>query len=203
MWFSEMLLQDHRADYWSQRFHAKGQNSSGEGSSWGHVALRLQRVLQTLWDVMSNYFQWWANASKFMDPYSEARWGWKLVTHWLEVALLNSEQQITSISMEQEESFMFNFHLAVKWGFSRGCLIDASRAQEALSLQCLWDPSLAMSPTGRSTQPRWDGNFSLKISWKGFFILWDFFSNFMHSIISESLIQYQFICQSPKASLNQ
>ena len=46
--------------------------------------------------------------------------------------------------------------------------MDASRAQEALSLQCLWDPSLAVSPTGRSTQPRWDGNFSLKISWKGF-----------------------------------
>ena len=41
MWFSEMLLQDHRADYWSQWFHAKGQNSSREGSSWGHVALRL------------------------------------------------------------------------------------------------------------------------------------------------------------------
>ena len=74
----------------------------------------------------------------------------------------------TSISMEQEKSFMFNFHLAVKWGFSCGCLIDASRAQEALSLQCLWDPSPAVSPTGRSTQPRWDGNFSLKISWEGF-----------------------------------
>ena len=94
MWFSKMLLQDHRADYWSQWVHAKGQNSSGEGSSWGHVALRLQRVLQTLWDVMSSYFQWWANASKFMDPYSEARWGWKLVIHWLKVELLNSKQHI-------------------------------------------------------------------------------------------------------------
>ena len=41
VWFSEMLLQDHRADYWSQWYHAKGENSSGEGSSWGHVALRL------------------------------------------------------------------------------------------------------------------------------------------------------------------
>lgn len=51
-------------------------------------------LLQTLWDVISKYLQWWANFSKSMDHYWEARWGWKLVIQLPEVAFLISKQYI-------------------------------------------------------------------------------------------------------------
>lgn len=53
-----------------------------------------QSFANSLCDVMSNDFQWWASASQSMDHYSEARWGWKLVIHVREAARLITKQPI-------------------------------------------------------------------------------------------------------------
>lgn len=83
------------------------------------------RCFCKIWDVMSNYLQW-CKGLWIHGPLFRSKVGLEASNSITRESTSQLKTAYISIYVEREESFMFNFYHAVKWGFSCGYLIDAS-----------------------------------------------------------------------------